>query len=423
MIFFNRKIHLYLASPIIYPPRGGAELRFWRYLPGLRQRDINVTVVTGTPKAKKITADDCIQEWYQYNPGEIIPVDSVNGVPVHQVRLPDHTGWHRTIIFNQALLNFCFQSGQKPDIVQFLTPLPPRSIPWLIWLRIFGIARVFSYTLPSDLPVEFLKRSVHRWSLKRLYRQLDCLVASSEVTRNIVSGLVPESRLEVIPNGVDLERYRPGTIIERRQLRESLGLKNDDQVITTVCAVHPRKGVDLLLEAWGSLALKYPRAHLFIVGSRHDQVDPNLRSFSRRLKFLVDASGAGDRVHFTGSVKNVEEYLRISDVFAFASRKEGMGNVVLEAMATGLPVILTQFTGLPKAFGVPGSHYVLVEREADAFATEISTILDDSGLSAEMGESCRQLMEKTMGMGRILDRYAALYHELAYQSRMCRWHL
>ncbi len=241
----NRKINLYLASPIIYPPRGGAELRFWRYLPGLRKRGIKVTVVTGTPKAKKITDEDHSQPWYQYCPGELIPTDSVEGITVHQVRLPDHTGWRRTIIFNQALLKFCFHSGQNPDIVQFLTPLPPRSIPWLMWLRILGIARVFSYTLPSDLPVEFLQRYVYKWSLKRLYRQLDCLVASSEVTRDIISGLVPERRFEVIPNGVDLERYRPGTIIERRQLRESMGLKNDDQVITTVCAVHPRKGVDL----------------------------------------------------------------------------------------------------------------------------------------------------------------------------------
>ncbi len=419
----NRKINLYLASPIIYPPRGGAELRFWRYLPGLRKRGIKVTVVTGTPKAKKITDEDHSQPWYQYCPGELIPTDSVEGITVHQVRLPDHTGWRRTIIFNQALLKFCFHSGQNPDIVQFLTPLPPRSIPWLMWLRILGIARVFSYTLPSDLPVEFLQRSVYKWSLKRLYRHLDCLVASSEVTRDIISGLVPERRFEVIPNGVDLERYRPGTIIERRQLRESMGLKNDDQVITTVCAVHPRKGVDLLLESWGSLTLKYPRAHLFIVGPRHDQVDPNLSSFSRKLKFLVNASGAGDRVHFTGSVDNVEEYLRSSDVFAFASQKEGMGNVVLEAMASSLPVILTPFTGLPKAFGLPDSHYILVNRGAEELAAGISSLLDDDNLRHKLGQNARRLVEETMGMEQILDRYAVLYHELAYQSRMCRWHL
>ncbi len=160
-----------------------------------------------------------------------------------------------------------------------------------------------------------------------------------------------------------------------------------------------------------------------LIYPRHDQVDPNLSSFSRKLKFLVNASGAGDRVHFTGSVDNVEEYLRSSDVFAFASQKEGMGNVVLEAMASSLPVILTPFTGLPKAFGLPDSHYILVNRGAEELAAGISSLLDDDNLRHKLGQNARRLVEETMGMEQILDRYAVLYHELAYQSRMCRWHL
>ncbi len=171
MAVSREKIHLYLASPIIYPPRGGAELRFWRYLPGLLQRDIDITVVTGTPKAKKITDSDRCQDWYRYREGENIPLDPVNGIPVYQVRLPDETGWHRTIIFNQKLLELCRRSGQKPDVIQLLTPLPPRSIPWLIWLKMLGIARVFAYTLPPREPENHFSRITHRWLIRQLYQQ------------------------------------------------------------------------------------------------------------------------------------------------------------------------------------------------------------------------------------------------------------
>jgi UDP-glucose:(heptosyl)LPS alpha-1,3-glucosyltransferase len=226
----------------------------------------------------------------------------------------------------------------------------------------------------------------------------------------MIGGRVP---VEVVPNGVDLERFRPARNNERQKLRNSLGMGDSDQVIVTVGAVHPRKGIDLLLKAWRKTADCHPRARLFIVGSRQDKINPELKTYSSMLESLINNSGAADRVHFTGSVENVEEYLRVADVFVFTSKKEGMGNVVLEAMASGLPVLLTPFIGLPKDFGVPGDHYLLADRDADHLSAGISRILNNNALRSALSKNSRQLMEQDMGMDSILDRYASLYHKLA----------
>jgi glycosyltransferase involved in cell wall biosynthesis len=188
-------------------------------------------------------------------------------------------------------------------------------------------------------------------------------------------------------------------------------------MITAVGALTPRKGPDLLLEAWGRVARRLPDAHLTLIGPRADEDHPRWGEFERRLENLVRASGAGNRVHFTGFVSNVEEYLRVSDVFVFASSKEGQPNVVLEAMASGLPVVLTPFLGLSEDLGRPGHHYLLTERNSEALATAMVRLVESGDLRATIGRRARQWVEETMNVERSLDRYAALYHDLVRQAR------
>ena len=413
----KKKVKLCLASPVLFPPRGGAELRFLRYLPGLQKRGVSTRIVTGTPKAKKLTNHDTSQKWYHQAPGSIIPTDPFNGAPIDRVRLPDKTGWRRTILFNQMLLRTCNQPDYRPDVVQMIAPLPPRSMPWLLRLKKLGIATTFAYTLPDALPSKKLKRMLQFWSLRMLYQQLDCIVASSDITRDIALEMGLKTRIEVIPNGVNLERFRPGSSDERSSLRKSLGIDERNKVITTVGAIIPRKGIDLLLEAWVSLAKRFPDIHLMIIGPRTDKRDPKLSEFHHKLTTLVDESGASDRVHFTGRVENVESYLRISDIFVFPSQREGMGNVVLEAMASGLPVVLTPYIGLPKDFGKPGHHYLLADRNPDAIAAVITELMANDELCAKLGRKGRRWVEETMDIEHAIDQYAALYHELAEQGK------
>ncbi len=414
----DRTIELLLASAHFFPTHGGAQLRYLRYIPGLRARGILTRVLTGTPKLKKNAfsqpeaASGPSHE--SQSPAEEIP----DGIPIQRIPLPATAGWRRSIAFNQALLRFCRQPGYRPQILQLVSSLQPRSIFWLPQMRQLGAALVYAYTLPLKLPTNPVQRAIRRQTLRLLYGQMDCIIVNNPQMQAQLRDLGVAARMEFISNGVDLTRFRPARDAgERRAARHSLGVFDDRQkIITTVGAVHPRKGSDLLLEAWSHLAGRFPEAHVFIVGLRKDLSYPKLANFRERLQHLCAASGAPERIHFPGLVRNVETYLRASDVFVFPSQREGMPNVVLEAMATGLPVLLTPFVGLAEDFGQAGREYLLAPRDAQAIAENLADLLENDGLRSELGEQARKWVRDHLSIETSLDRYASLYYELAAKA-------
>ena len=179
----------------------------------------------------------------------------------------------------------------------------------------------------------------------------------------------------------------------------------------------PRKGHDLLLESWLKLAKSFPDAHLVIVGPRADLHDPKLAEFGKRIESLVKASGASDHIHFVGMAQDVEEYLRLADIFVLASKREGFPNSVLEAMATGLPVVVTPFLGRSRRMGRPDEHYLLADRSPEALAASVAKLLGSHELRRTIGESGLRLARETFDLEQTLDRYVDLYRELAAAQR------
>jgi glycosyltransferase involved in cell wall biosynthesis len=413
--------NLCLASQHFFPTHGGAQLRFLRYLPGLRERGIETRVLSGTPKLKKLAGPKPINDLDGLGPDDILSGEPINEITVRRVQLPDRAGWRRSIVFNRALLNFCTGSDYRPDVVQVVSSLQPRSIPWVLRLRRHGISVIYAYTIPATLPSHPLKRAFRKWTLRNLYRQVDCMVVGSAEMRDLALDIGVKTRFEVIPNGVNLKRFRPvHDKAERRSLRASLGVGDHQKMVTTIGAVHPRKGSDVLLEAWVQLIKQFPQTHLFLVGLRKDLQYPNLNDFRLKLEELIAASGASEYIHFTGTVRNPEDYLRASDVFVFPSMREGLPNAVLEAMASCVPVILTPFIGLSEDLGRSGREYLLAERDPAMLSATIAQILDRNGPGIKLGNAGRSWVEKTMDLEHTLDRYAALYHELAETGRQRR---
>jgi glycosyltransferase involved in cell wall biosynthesis len=184
-------------------------------------------------------------------------------------------------------------------------------------------------------------------------------------------------------------------------------------ILISVGAVHPRKGTDLILEAWSGIAQRFPDVHLYLLGLRKDISYPSLNRFRERLQALIGQSGASERVHFEGMVRNVDDYLRAADIFMFPSEREGMPNGVLEAMASGLPVALTPFAGFSDDLGTSGHEFMLVERNGAALTQALEALLTNKNLRIQLGQRARRQAEGRFDLEKSLDRYSALYHELA----------
>ena len=414
----RQPIDLCLASQHFFPTHGGAQLRFLRYLPGLHARGVATRVLSGTPKSKKIIDADASH--LDNGPGQAAQqsAEPIEGIRIHRVKLPDRAGWQRSIAFNQSLWRFCTGSDYRPDVIQVVSSLQPRSLPWVLQLRRRGIPIVYAYTIPATLPTNPIRRRYRRWALRMLYRHVDCMVVGTAEMRDLALDIGVATRFEVIPNGVNLQRFRPAQdLSERQALRSSLGVGEQERMITLVGAVHPRKGTDVLLEAWRRVLVEYPQTHVFLVGLRKDQKYPKLNAFREKLQDIIAAAGAADRVHFTGTVRNPETYLRAADVFVFPSQREGLPNAVLEAMASGVPAILTPFIGLSEDLGKADSEYLLCERSPEALARCMAELFANPKRADQLGRAGRRWVEQTMDLEKSLDRYAAMYQELAAGAR------
>lgn len=411
----EKSIGVCLACFSYYPLYAGPALRFQRYAPGLRKRGAAMRVFTQAVTSDLIRRDGSIQgKNGGQAPDQQVSVpefEILEGTPIQRVPLP--SGWRRFPEFYRALAAFCRRYRDEIDVVQFLN-LDFYAAPWLLQLRKMGMRMVFTHTLLGDLSPKAWRRS-----LQRLYRLLpltmvDRVVVSSGAMREQIYELGLRTPVEIIPNGVDLKRFHPSEDEEKRaSLRRELGLDSEWLVILAVGPVIPRKGTDALVKAFVSICHEYPHSRLLLVGPRHDLARDNLASFHREMEAVIRDARAQERVIFTGAVSDVQAYYQAADILVFPSRREGMPNVVPEAMASGLPVILTPFTGLPEEFGCPGTHYILSDWEPLTLASDLRRLLSDSQLRNQLSRSGKEWIETTMSFERSLDLYVDLYLRLS----------
>lgn len=406
-------INLCLASRLFHPIYSGGALRFKRYLPGLHARGVKTTVFTSTPTQARLKAFGDPDRWQDAVMGSVLPVTMVEDTPVYRLSHAENGLRRRDLEYGRALVDFCSQADWRPDLVQFL-PMQIWYTPALIRLKLRQLPVMSVYNLLYKQASSPVKRQLQQFSRQLSLRFIDCVIVNSSLMREKLQQYGVRSRIEVIPNGVDTAHFYPAANADARaQLRRELGLPQEAKVIINVGAVLPRKGTDLLLAAWAQLTANNPDCHLVLVGPRTDAGNPEFFSFHQALQSHITASGAAERVHFTGQVTNVADYLRAADLFVFPSLREGLPNVVLEAMATALPVIMTPFEGLSDELGQANKHYRLAERTPGTLAEAMRQLLDDRESRFALGNTAYQWVKAKMNIDSTLDQLANLYADVA----------
>jgi len=406
-------IRLCLASDTFYPLFSGAALRFQHYAPGLFRRGIRMSVFTRAVTKQAISLRGLLDNGLsgQYLRPDGSPdwpmFEVVEHLPITRAEVPN--GWRGTPTFFSNLFTHCRHS--EVDIVQFFR-LPNSSAPWIWRLRNRGIPTVTTCTMIGEISKNPLRRVVQRAQRRFGFNMVDLVVASTNVMKRYLLDLGVSSPIKVIPNGVDLKRFTPvKTASDRIRMRHRLQLDPAWEIILAIGSVNRRKGFDILVDAFAKVAKERPSTYLLIVGATISA------SFDEKLRHTIESTHAQGRVIFLGSKSNVEDYLQAADLLVFPSRREGMGNVVLEAMACGLPVITTPFIGLAEDFGVPDSHYVLSKPTPTDLANDISRMLASPRVRDHLGKGARNWVERTQDVNDILDRYNATYRDLAVLSK------
>ena len=202
--------------------------------------------------------------------------------------------------------------------------------------------------------------------------------------------------IHVIPNGVDIDRFRPPDDTERATARAALGIDDDRTVAVFIGHEFERKGLPIAMEALAGA----PGVVLLVVGGSPDMI--------RKAQGQAQLAGVGERVHFAGTHGNPIPLLWASDLLVLPSAYEANALVVLEALASGLPVVSTRVGFAPDLI-VDGENGFLVERDAAAIGARLAE-LDGQSLDAWRDRARRTAQQHSWR--EVAARYLALVRSL-----------
>ena len=207
---------------------------------------------------------------------------------------------------------------------------------------------------------------------------------------------LPLKRLLLVPNGIDCERF--DRVTDRTLLRQ-FGIDPDGLVIGTVAALRPEKNLARLIGAFARMQSDVP-AVLVLVGDGVER--PQLAQ-------LAKASGLQARVHFLGMVTNPEAFYRCFDIFAMSSDTEQMPISLLEAMASGLPVVATDVGDITAMVAPENSLFIEGCSDEESLAENLYKLATNPELRAELGMRNRARARTEFGLQRMLDTYKVLF--------------
>ncbi len=213
---------------------------------------------------------------------------------------------------------------------------------------------------------------------------------------------IPLDRIEVIYNGVDLEDFFNVSVERNSKLKELMN-RGSCKVITSVGRVSKQKGYIYLVEAAKVVLQKFPDTYFYIAGSTNLDVD-----LVKKLNEKLKDYGIESHFVFGGVRKDIPEVLAVSDVFVLPSLWEGFPTVLIEAMASGTPVVTTD-VGSNKEIIIDGKNgFIVPPKDANALAERIISLLSNQKLSKRMGELGRETVKK-FSISNTKDKYEELY--------------
>ena len=228
------------------------------------------------------------------------------------------------------------------------------------------------------------------------------VVGAPNRDKGLKLGIGRPDQYRLIRSGIEVQAFRD-VRTTRDEARRRLGLPADAFVVGSVGRLEGQKAPLDLLAAFAPVAAEHPEAHLVYVGEG---------SWRGELEAAIARAGLSGRVHLAGLRRDVPELLRAFDVFALASRWEGLPRVFPQAMAAGLPIVATRVDGAPDAV-TPGENGWLVDvGDTAAMAKVLRALADDPAMARRMGAAGRARVDE-FSVERMVDALAELYDTLS----------
>ena len=225
------------------------------------------------------------------------------------------------------------------------------------------------------------------------------LCVSEAVAQYLRDIKVTEEKIVTIYKGHDIAWYK-----STPPPRSSLGLPDDAFVVGCTAMMRPVKGVDILIKAVSSLVQELPNLHLILIGGIKDPV----------IEKLITSFPAPSRLHLTGYRKDATQLATLCDATVMASKtREGFPKSVIEAMAQGVPAIVSNVGGMPELVGNGGAGIVVPPSDVQALADAIRALYNDPIRAKELGRIGQKRIQDVFDVSSTVEKMYDVFTELA----------
>ena len=268
------------------------------------------------------------------------------------------------------------------------------------WGRLAGWLAGTPRIVASEHSVDLWKNGVRLFVDRMLAVPTYRLIAKSDAIADFYKTVVriPPRKVATIRNGIDLSLYGNG--VDRSAVRASIGVPQDVMLVGAIGRLSPEKGHEVLVEALGMLRDERSNIHAAIAGEGPSgwELDEQVR-----------ANGTGRVVHLLGHRSDVPALLAAADMFALPSHREGLPLALLEAMASGLPVIATDVGGCREVIENGRNGILISPGSPEQMARAIKRLALDEGLRRALGYAARRTIEQRFSIDRMVRQVEELY--------------
>jgi glycosyltransferase involved in cell wall biosynthesis len=376
-----------MIIPSFYPATGGAEIQVKQLAKAYMAQGWSVQVLTRS---------------HSHNGSNLPARDMVENIPV--TRVNNRGGRIAAITYIFSALYYLMLHGRK-------AVYHAHDIGADGWLAViagkllggYSVIKLRSGRLGYE---ERLHSRLDRWQFSKLTHWADRVVVVNKEVEEMVRDLgIPDRQVVRIPNGVDTSYFFPPTAQIKAETRQRLGLPPGKTVTLYVGRLVPIKGLDVLLRGWALLPENL-RSHalLLIVGDGTKREE---------LKLMVQSLGLQMSVIFEGEQQAVRDYYQAADIFVLPSRSEGLSGSLVEAMACGLPVVVSRVGGALDLVHEAEHGTFFDSEDYRELAQRLIEITVAKYSWPEMGARARQSVKDYANLDTVSQRLLDLYSELA----------
>jgi glycosyltransferase involved in cell wall biosynthesis len=229
-------------------------------------------------------------------------------------------------------------------------------------------------------------------------------LTNREKEDHIMFRIANKDKFIVIPSGVELNKFKEVPYNEKQNFKKELGVPQNSLIVGTVGRLEPVKAPEFLIEAAKYIIPKYPTTYFIFAGDGH---------LKQNLEKKASDFGIKNNIIFLGWRNDIAKIISTYDIFALPSLNEGMGRVLVEAMALGKPIVASNAGGIPDLVTHGKNGFLVPPKDPRELANYIQILIEDEEKRAKMGEAGKEMAENFSK-----EKMVELYKELMIQKNI-----